>query len=344
MRCGLERIEGQMRFNHLGRREFVTLLGGAAAWPLAARAQQSEPMRRIGVLINLAESDPEGQARLAALREGLQKLGWTEGRNIQIDYRWTAGVPERAHAYAAELVALKPEVIFAAATSVVAPLQRETRTVPIVFAQVADPVGAGLVASLARPGGNITGFANFEFAIGAKWLELLKQIAPSVVRVAVIYDMANPESFGFLPMIEAAARSFGVQIFPTAVRDSAGIERTIDTLAREPNGGLIPLPGPLIAVQREMIIALANRHRLPNVYAFRYYTVSGGLASYGVDNIDNYRRAADYVDRILKGEKPADLPVQAPTKYELTINLKTAKALGLDVPATVLARADAVIE
>jgi putative tryptophan/tyrosine transport system substrate-binding protein len=332
----------------MNRREFITLLGGAAAapsllWPLASRAQQAG-MRRIGVIINVAETDPEGQARLAALREGLEKLGWTEGHNIQIEYRRTAGDPERAKAYAAELVALNPDVIFAAPTAVVAAMQRETRTVPIVFAQIADPVGAGFVASLARPGGNMTGFALFEFTIGAKWLELLKQIAPSVVRAAVIYDMANPESFGFLPMIEAAARSFGVQIFPAAVRDTAEIERTIDTFAREPNGGLIPLPSPLILLQRELIISLATRHRLPSVYAFRYYPSNGGLASYGVDNIDLYRRAASYVDRILKGEKPGDLPVQQPTKFQLVINLKTAKALGLEIPTDVLARADEVIE
>jgi putative tryptophan/tyrosine transport system substrate-binding protein len=325
------------------RREFITLLGGTLAWPLAARAQQAA-VRRIGVLMNLAESDAEGQARIAAFREGLGKLGWTEGRELQIDYRWFAGDPDRARAYAAELVKLKPDVIFAAASSSLAPLQRETRSVPIVFAQVADPVAAGFVASMARPGGNITGFAQFEHAIGAKWLELLKQIAPQVTRVAIIYDLANPEAKEYLPVIEAAARSFGVQVSISAVRDAAEIERAIEEFTREPNGGLIPLPTPLMAVHRGLIISLASRHRLPNVYGFRYYPIEGGLASYGVDNIAVFRRAASYVDRILKGEKPSDLPVQQATKFELVINLKTAKALGLDPPISLLARTDEVIE
>ena len=327
------------------RREFITLLGGAAvAWPLPARAQQPDGMRRVGVLMNLAESDPESQTRIAAFREGLRKLGWTEGRELQIDYRWFAGDPDRARAYAAELVKLKPEVIFAATSSSLAPLQRETRSVPIVFAQLADPVGGGFVASLARPGGNITGFANFEYAIGAKWLELLKQIAPQVTRVAVIYDEANPEAKEFLPVIEAAARSFGVQLSISAVRDAAGIERAITEFTRDPNGGLLPLPGPLMGVHRDVIIALATRHRLPNVYAYRYYPTGGGLASYGTDNIDLYRRAASYVDRILKGEKPGDLPVQQATKFELVINLKTAKALGLTISRDFQLLADAVVE
>jgi ABC-type uncharacterized transport system substrate-binding protein len=326
------------------RREFITLLGGAATWPLAARAQQPEGRRRIGVLMNLAERDPEGQARTGALREGLAKLGWTEGRELQIEYRWFAGDPDRARAYAAELVKLKPEVIFAGATPSVAVLQRETRSVPIVFAQVADPVGAGFVASLARPGGNITGFASFEYAIAAKWLELLKQIAPQVTRVAVIYDLTNPETKEYLPVIEAAARSFGVQVSISVVRNAAEIERAIEEFTRGPNGGLIPLPTPLMAVHRDLIISLAARHRLPNVYAWRYYAMAGGLASYGIDNIELYRRAASYVDRILKGEKPGDLPVQQATKFELVINLKTAKALGLDPPISLLARTDEVIE
>jgi putative tryptophan/tyrosine transport system substrate-binding protein len=328
------------------RRDFITLLGGAtAAWPLAARTQQTgERVRRIGVLINLAESDPEGQARIAAFREGLGKLGWTEGRQVHIEYRWTAGDPVRARAYAAELVQLKPDVIFAASTTSLAALQPETRSVPIVFAQVADPVGAGFVASLARPGGNITGFAQFEYAIGAKWLELLKQIAPQVTRVAIIYDPTNPETKDYLPVIEAAARSFGVQVSISVVRNAAEIERAIEEFAREPNGGLLPLPSPLMAVRRDLVISLARRHRLPNVYALRYYPINGGLASYGTDNIDLYRRAASYVDRILKGEKPGDLPVQQSTKFELVINLKTARMLGLTVPATLLATADEVIE
>jgi putative tryptophan/tyrosine transport system substrate-binding protein len=331
--------------SHIGRRKFLAAFGGAVAtWPVAVRAQQAERMRRVGVLMNLAEGDSEGQARVAAFREALRKLGWTEGREVQIDYRWFAGDRDRAHVYAAELVKLKPDVIFAAASSSLAPLQRETRSVPIVFAQVADPVAAGFVASMARPGGNITGFAQFEYAIGAKWLELLKQIAPQVTRVAIIYDPANPEAKEYLPVIEAAAQSFGVQVFISAVRDAAEIERAIEEFTREPNGGLIPLPTPLMAVHRDLIISLARRHRLPNVFALRYYPMSGGLASYGIDNIELYRRAASYVDRILKGEKPGDLPIQQGTKFELVINLKTAKELGLDPPISLLARTDEVIE
>jgi putative ABC transport system substrate-binding protein len=326
------------------RREFITLLGGAAAWPLAARAQQRERVRRVGVLVNLAEGDSEGQARVAAFREALGKLGWTEGRELQIDYRWFAGDPDRARAYAAELVKLKPDVIFAASSSSLAALQRETRSVPIVFAQVADPVAAGFVASMARPGGNITGFAQFEYAIGAKWLELLKQIAPQVIRVVIIYDPTNPETKEYLPVIEAAGRSFGVQSSISAVRDIAEIERVIEEFAREPNGGLIPLPSPLMAVHRDLIISLARRHRLPNVFALRYYPMAGGLASYGTDNIELYRRAASYVDRVLKGEKPGDLPIQQASKFELVINLKTARELGLDPPISLLARTDEVIE
>jgi ABC-type uncharacterized transport system substrate-binding protein len=304
------------------RREFISLLGSAAAWPLAARAQQGGTVRRVGVLLSASETDPEGQARVAALRQGLQELGWSEGRNLKVDYRWTGGDDVRARAYAAELVASQPDVIFAAPSAALASVQRATRTIPIVFAQISDPVGAGFVTSLAHPGGNITGFALFEFAIGAKWLELLKQIAPSVTRVAAIYDPATPSAYGFLPMIAAAGRSFGVDVFTHAVHHTTA----------------------LIAVQRDFVITLANRHRLPNVYAFRYYPASGGLASYGVDNIDLHKRAASYIDRILKGEKPANLPVQLATKYELVINMRTAKALGLDIPVSVLARTDEVIE
>jgi putative tryptophan/tyrosine transport system substrate-binding protein len=324
------------------RREFITGFAGAAAWPVMACAQKA--MRRIGVLLNLNESDPEGRMRVVAFRLGLEERGWTEGRNIQIEYRWTSGDPERARAYAAELVEMKPEVIFAAPTSNVAILQQKTRSVPIVFAQTGDPVGAGFVASLSRPGGNLTGFGNFEFTIGAKWLELLKQLAPSVRRIAVIYDTANPDAFGVMPMLQAAARSYDVQVFPAVVRDAAEIEHVVDAFRREAHGGLIPLPGPLLVTHRDLVVSLATRHQLPNIYAFRYYPVSGGLASYGVDNVDAYRRAASYVDRILKGEKPADLPVQMATKYELVINLKTAKALGLTIPETLLATADEVIQ
>jgi putative ABC transport system substrate-binding protein len=273
-------------------------------WPFAVRAQQADHMRRIGVLMNLTERDSEGQARIAAFREGLGRLGWSESREVQIEYRWAGGDPDRARAYAAELVKLTPDVIFAATTSSLALLQRETHSIPIVFAQVLDPVGAGFVASMARPGGNMTGFANYEYAIGAKWLEPLKEIAPQITRVAIIYDEANPESKKFQPVIEARSRSLGVQASISAVRDIVEIERAIEEIAREPNGGLIPLPSPLIAVHRDLIILLATRHRLPNVYAYRYYPISGGLASYGVDDIDLYRRAASYVDRILKGEQP----------------------------------------
>jgi putative ABC transport system substrate-binding protein len=330
---------------HIRRREFIGALGSAVgAWPLAARAQQPERKRRIGVLMNLAENDPEGQARIAAFRDGLKNLGWTEGREVQIEYRWAGGDPNRSHSYAAELVKFNPDVILAGTSMSLAMLQRETRSVPIVFAQIADPVGAGFVASLARPGGNITGFAQFEHAIAAKWPELLKEIAPKVSRVAIIYDPANPETKEFLPVIEAAARSFGMQLSVSAVRDETEIKHAIEEFTREPNGGLIPLPGPLMVVHRDLIISLATRHRLPNVYGMRYYPTSGGLASYGTDNIDLYRRASSYVDRILKGEKPGDLPVQQAAKFELVINLKTAKALGLDPPIALLARTDEVIE
>jgi ABC-type uncharacterized transport system substrate-binding protein len=333
-----------MQLDQLNRREFITLLGGAAAWPFAARAQQGERVRRIGVLMPYAENDAEAQARVAAFREGLQKLGWTEGRHVRIDYRWAGDDADRLRGYAAELVGMTPDVILAGPQTAMSALYRETRTIPIVFAQVGDPVGQGFVASLARPGANITGFVSLEYAIGVKWLELLKQIAPRVIRVAVVYDPANPSWAGYLREIEAGVPSFGVQLSPSAVRDAAAIERAIHTFAGEPDGGLILLPGPVVVRHRELIIALAAKHRLPAVYSFRFYVTSGGLASYSVDNRDLYRRAAAYVDRILKGEKPAELPVQLPTKYELTINLMTAKALGLDVPVSLLARTDEVIE
>jgi putative ABC transport system substrate-binding protein len=330
---------------HIGRREFIFTLGGAmVTLPLAARAQQADRVRRIGVLMNLAESDPESQARIAAFREGLGKLGWNEGREVRIEYRWAGGDADRSRAYASDLVKLKPDVILAGATPSLASLQQETNSVPIVFAQVADPVGAGFVSSLAHPGGNITGFALFEYAIAAKWLELLKEIAPQVTRVAIVHDPENPEAKEYLPVIEAAAQSLGVQVFHSVVRDATEIQRAIEEFTREPNGGLIPLPGPLMGVHRDLIISLTKRRRLPSVFAWRYYPIGGGLASYGVELLDLYRRAASYVDRILKGEKPGDLPVQQATKFELVINLKTAKALGLDPPLSLLARTDEVIE
>jgi putative ABC transport system substrate-binding protein len=325
------------------RREFITLLGGAAVWPLAVHAQQ-DLMRRIGVLIALAESDPEAQARVAALRQALQELSWIEGRNIRIDYRFAGGDADRLRAYAEELVAAKPNVIFAGSGTALAPLQRATRTVPIVFAQVSDPVGSGFVASLARPGGNITGFAQLEVEVAAKWLELLKQIAPGVARVAAIHDPANPASAGHLRTIEGAAPALGVRMTGIAVRNPEEIERAVSAYAGERSGGLIVLPGPTPSVHRDLIIALAARYRLPAVYGFRYWVASGGLASYGIDNIALFRQAASYVHRILKGEKPGDLPVQHASKFELVINLKTAKALGLDPPISLLARTDEMIE
>ena len=326
------------------RREFILALGGAAvAWPLAARAQP-ERMRRIGVLMNLAADDPESSARLTAFLQGLQQLGWTDGRNVRIDTRWAAGDADRYRKSATELVALMPDVILATGTSAVAPLQQATRTVPIVFVQVIDPVGAGLVASLARPGGNATGFTLFEYGMSGKWLELLKEIAPRVTRAAVLRDPASAPGIGQFAAIQAVAPSLGVELSPVDVRDAGEIERAVTAFARSPNGGLIVTASPSAAVHRELIITLAARHKLPAVYPFRYFVTGGGLISYGPDIVDQYRRAAGYVDRILKGEKPADLPVQAPTKYELVINLKTAKALGLTVPPTLLARADEVIE
>jgi putative ABC transport system substrate-binding protein len=326
------------------RREFIALLGsGAAAWPLAARAQQGERTRRIGVLMALAVDDAEGQARVKAFEQGLKELGWSVERNVRIDYRWAAGDTNRYRTYAAELLALAPDVVVAAGSAAMGPLQASHR-VPVVFVQVGDPVGAGFVESLARPGGNATGFSVFEYGISAKWLELLKEIAPQVTRVAVFRDTAVAVGAGQLGALQSVAPSLGVELRPVAVRDAGEIERTVTTFAREINGGLIVTAGAGVATKRELIIRLASRYRLPAVYPYRYYVTDGGLISYGPDNIDQYRLAAGYVDRILKGEKPADLPVQAPTKYRLAINLKTAKALGLDVPATLIARADEVIE
>jgi putative tryptophan/tyrosine transport system substrate-binding protein len=329
----------------VNRRAFITLLGGAAAaWPLAARAQQGERMRRIGVLTSLAADDPESQARHAAFLQGLQEWGWSVGRNVAIDYRFAAGDADRFRKYAAELVALAPDIILATGTPVTAALLQATRSVPIVFTQVPDPVGNGFVASLAQPGGNATGFTVYEYGTSGKWLELLKEIAPRVTRVAVLRDPAIASGIGQMAAIQGVAPVLGVELSPVGVRDAGEIERAITAFARSANGGLIVLAAPLAIVQRDLIITLAARHRLPAVYSRRFFVTSGGLISYGPDSIDPYRRAAGYVDRILKGVKPADLPVQAPTKYELVINLKTAKVLGLDLPATVLARADEVIE
>jgi ABC-type uncharacterized transport system substrate-binding protein len=327
------------------RRDFITLLGGAAAaWPLAARAQQRERMRRVGVLMTLAADDPEGLARVTAFAQGLQELGWRDGRDVRIDYRWAAGDAGRFQRYAQELLALAPDVTLATALPSVVALQQTTHTVPIVFVGVADPVGAGLVESLARPGGNTTGFSLFEYGISGKWLELLKEIAPRVTRVAIMRDPSITSGPAQFAAIQSVARSFGVELSPVGVRDAGEIERGVSAFARTPNGGLIVTGGPLTAVHRDLIIALAARSRLPAVYPYRYFVTSGGLMSYGPNVVDHYRRAAGYVDRILKGEKPADLPVEEPTKYELAISLKTAKALGIEIPPMLLARADEVIE
>ena len=327
------------------RREFITLLGGAAAWPVAAaRAQPPEPMRRIGVLMALTTDDPESQPRLAAFAQGLQQLGWTIGQNIRVDYRWGGGDADALRKYAAELVALAPDVILAHSSGSLAPLLQATRTVPIVFTIVADPVGAGYVESLARPGVNATGFTSFEYGTSAKWLELLKQIAPSVMRVAVLRESTLSSGIGQLAAIQAVAPSLGVELRPVDTRDASEIERAITAFAQGPNGGLIVTGSPATVAHRKVIIMMAARHGLPAVYSYPLFVTQGGLIAYGPDSVDSFRRAAGYVDRILKGEKPADLPVQAPTKYALVINLKTAKALGITVPPTLLARADEVIE
>ena len=329
------------------RRQFIKLFGGAAAaWPLAARAQQSERMRRIGVLMNTSAEDPSGQAASAAFAQGLQKLGWEVGNNIRLDYRWGAGDTDRFRKYAAELVALAPDVILATANSIVGYLRQESRTIPIVFVTTIDPVGGGLVASLAHPGGNATGFSNIEFSQNAKMLELLKETAPGVTRVAVLRDPFVSAGSGGFAAIQTAAASFGVELTPVDVRDADEIKRGITEFARGSNGGLIVVgpPSSIALSNRKLIAALAVEHHLPAVYAALAFISFGGLVSYGVDPISEYRRAADYVDRILKGEKPADLPVQAPTKYTLVINLKTAKALDLTIPQSLIAIADEVIE
>jgi putative ABC transport system substrate-binding protein len=325
------------------RREFITLLGGAAvAWPLVAGAQEPERMRRVGLLMNVASA--EGQTQVAAFRQALQQLAWSEGRNVLIDTRWGENDVERDRAYAAELVALAPDVIVAAGTLSVAALQKATRTVPIVFVGVADPVGAGFLGNLARPGGNITGFMEFEYGFSGKWLELLKELVPGVTRAAVLRGADNPAGMAQFGAIRAAASSLGLDVSPIDVHDAGEIERAIAAFAPSSNGGLIVTPSAEVSSHRALIIALAARHKLPAVYAFRFDVTDGGLISYGPDLVEQFRRSADYVDRILRGVRPSDLPVQAPTKYDLAINVKTARTLGIDVPATLLARADEVIE
>jgi putative ABC transport system substrate-binding protein len=327
------------------RREFITLLGGAAsAWPLVARAQQPRRMRRIGVLTPFPADDAEGHARLTAFTQALQQSGWTVGQNVRIDYRWGPGNPATMRKHATELVALEPDIILALTTAAVGPLLEASRTVPIVFVTVADPVGAGFVETLARPGGNATGFTPYEYSISGKWLELLKEIAPRVTRAAVLRDTSiavGPAQFG---AVQAVAPSLGVELRPVDVHDAGEIERALAAFAQGSNGGMVVIGSPSAAIHRGLITALAAKHRLPAVYNTRLFTDAGGLISYGPDFLEQHRRAAGYVDRILKGEKPADLPVQAPTKYELVINLKTAKALGLEIPSSVLARADEAIE
>ncbi len=326
------------------RRDFINVIGGAVAWPLAARAQQAEPMRRIGVLQGLAANDPEGQYRFDAFLHALQQFGWTDGRNIQIVHRFTNGDADRARAYAAELVALTPDLILTSGASTTGVMLQVSRAVPIVFVGAADPVGAGFVDSLVRPGANATGFTSYEYSMSGKWLELLKEIAPGVKRVAVLRDPTVSAGIGQFGSIQAAASSLGIELTPINVREATEIERSVTAFVRSGDGGLIATPSAAILAHRDLVTTLAARYKLPAVYYASFYVTGGGLASYGPDYVDQYRRAAEYVDRILRGERPADLPVQAPTKYELVINVKTAKALGLDLPPTVLARADKVIE
>jgi putative ABC transport system substrate-binding protein len=328
----------------IGRRDFITLLGGAAiAWPVGARAQQPDRVRLIGVLMGIAET-AEGRSRVLALQQGLQRLGWIDGRNVRFEVRWAGGDADRMRTYSAELARLAPDVILVNGTQASSILLHEVHSVPVVFVQVSDPITSGLVTSLARPGGNATGFNSNEDAMLGKWLELLKEIVPRVTRVAFIFNPGDPAWEGYLHAGQSVAPTLHIQLIPTAVRDAADIERTIDAFAREPDGGLIVQPTAITTVHRELIVARAAQHRLPAVYPLRSFATSGGLASYGVENIDLYRRAASYVDRILKGERPSDLPVQQPTNFELVINLKTAKALGLDVPWILQQRADEVIE
>jgi len=326
------------------RREFISLIGGATVWPLAANAQQRERIRRIGVLMNLAADDLEGQARNAVFLQGLQQFGWIVGSNVRIDIRWGGGDANRMRKEAGELVASAPDVILASGTTSLRPLLQATRSLPVVFANVADPVGSGFVASLAKPGGNATGFTAFEFGTAGKLLELLKEIAPGLTRAGVVRDPTHGSGTNQFAAMQAVAPFLRVEVRPLDARDASQIEPEIDAFAHNPNGGLIVVAGGQAAVHRALIAAAAARHRLPAVYPFRYYVASGGLISYGPENLDSFRRAAGYVDRILKGANPADLPVQEPVKHELVINLKAARALGLDVPATLLARADEVIE
>jgi putative ABC transport system substrate-binding protein len=329
------------------RRAFITLLGGAAAaWPLGARAQQSAQLRRVGMLIGYAEDDPETQARLSAFRQGIEHLGWKEGRDVRIDYRFAPASPEQAQVFAKELVAFHPDVLVGNSTPATTALLRETRTIPIVFVGVSDPVGSHFVAGIARPGGSTTGFTNFEPSLIGKWLEMLKEIAPGIARAAVVFNpkTAPGEGSFFLQPFEGVARSLAVEPIAAHVNNAGEVANAIATLARVPGGSLIVMPDAFTTVHRQLIILLAARYALPAIYPYRYQAVEGGLMSYGVDTIDLMRRAAPYVDRILKGEKPADLPVQAPTKFELVINLRSARVLGLTVPDTLLARADEVIE
>jgi putative tryptophan/tyrosine transport system substrate-binding protein len=327
------------------RREFITLVGGAAAtWPLAARAQPSSQVRQIGMLIASQENEPLVQSRVASFRQGLNDLGWTEGGNLQIAYRWTGNDPERTQRCVSELVALAPEVILSHSPPATSALSKATQSIPVVFVQITDPVGAGLVANLAHPGLNITGFATFEFAMGTKWLDLLKGIVPKLARVAVMQYAKSPTWSGQLQVVEAAAPSLGIQIVPAGVENAADIERSIAEIGRETNSGLVVLPDSLTLIHRKLIVSLAERHRLPAIYPFRYFADDGGLLSYGTDIADIWRRAAIYIDRILKGTPAGDLPVQQPTKFELVINLRTAKAIGIEIPPTLLARADEVIE
>ena len=325
------------------RREFIILLGGAAAWPLVARAQQPEQMRRIGVLVGFAKSDPESPARFAAFRQGLERLGWKDGHNVRVEYRWGAGDPTRMRAHAKELIGTTPDVLVAESTPATAALQAETRITPIIFLQAGNPVGSGFVTSFARPGGNLTGFTNYAPSMGGKWLEILKEVVPLLVRVAALF---NPQTHTgqYWGVLEAAAQTVNVQFEKAAVADAVEIERAVKGMSGEPRGGLMVMPDSFTMSHQETIVASAARHRIPAIYAFRAFPVSGGLMSYGMDMISVYRDAAGYVDRILRGEKPGDLPVQGPTRFELVINLKTAKALGLDVPPTLLALADEVIE